>query len=390
MEYLHEIYMKKALELAINGWGTTNPNPLVGAVIVKDGWIIGEGFHERPGEDHAEAAALKNATQDVRGATLYVNLEPCSHFGHTPPCANAIIQSGISNVVIGMKDPNPLVAGKGIKMLEQAGIQTTVGVLENESKRLNEIFIKYITHKRPFVTLKTAMSMDGKICTSTGQSKWITSEESRRYVHHLRNRAAAIMVGTNTLMRDNPSLTTRLEGKSRNAVRIILDRTGRVPLDSNVFNKDSDTDIIVATSEYVDADRVRGLECLGTKVLKVPENNDVLSLSCLMDKLCELEIDSILLEGGGEIGFSALKEGIVDKVMIFIAPLIIGGREALTPIEGEGFSSIEQSVKLKNISTRTIGNDILVEGYTHELFEIRKGEACVHRNCGGNGCCKGC
>ena len=383
--------MKKAMELALNGWGTTNPNPLVGAVIVKDGWVIGEGFHERRGEDHAEVAAIKNSTEDIKGATLYVNLEPCSHFGKTPPCINAIIESGISNVIIAMQDPNPLVAGKGIQKLQEAGIDTVVGVLEDEAKKLNEIFIKYITEKKPFVILKMAMSLDGKICTSTGQSKWISGEESRRYVHHLRNRVAAVMVGTNTVIKDNPSLTTRLDDKSRNATRIILDRKGRIPLNSNVFNTDQlKGNVITAVSQHVDDKLIKKLEQTGIKVIVVPEVNERLSLNYLMNKLYEQEIDSILLEGGGELNFSALNEGIVDKVIMFIAPIIIGGSKSLTSVEGEGFNSIKESLKIKNISTKNIGSDILIEGYTRQLYKQDKGDGCVHGNCGGNGCCKGC
>lgn len=383
--------MKRALELALNGWGTTNPNPLVGAVIVKDGWVIGEGFHERPGGDHAEVEAIKNATSDVRCSTLYVNLEPCSHFGRTPPCANAIIEAGISCVVIGMKDPNPLVEGKGIEMLKQAGVEVVLGVLENEARKTNEIFIKYITKKRPFVILKFAMTLDGKICTAKGESKWISGEEARKYVHQLRNRVSAVMVGTNTVLKDNPSLTTRLQGQCRNASRVILDRTGRIPLESNVFNKDTDAEVIVAVSDKVSVERVRVLEKVGAKVLEIPEVDGELELECLMDRLYDLEVDSVLLEGGGQLNFSALKAGIVDKVLIFAAPLIFGGREALTPVEGCGFGSIQEGVKLFNISTRSIGNDILIEGYTDELFEAGKEVVgCVHGNCGGNGCCKGC
>lgn len=386
---MHEIFMRRALELALNGWGTTNPNPLVGAVIVKDGWVIGEGFHRKPGGDHAEVNAIKNASQDVRGAALYVNLEPCSHFGRTPPCADAIIKAGISKVVVGMEDPNPLVAGKGVEILRKAGIEVEVGILENDARKLNEIFIKYITKKRPFVMLKMAMSLDGKICTSQGESKWISSEESRRYVHHLRNRFAAVMVGTNTVIKDNPQLTARLEDEERNPVRIVLDRTGRIPLNSKVF--DSNADIIAAVSKNVESEKINALESKGVKVLITPEEDQSLNLEYIMDRLYEMQIDSILIEGGGEIAFSALNSGIVDKVMVFIAPLIIGGRNALTPVEGNGFSSMEKALKLKNISTKTIGSDILIEGYTYEFHEMKesdKEDGCVYGHCAGNGCCK--
>jgi diaminohydroxyphosphoribosylaminopyrimidine deaminase/5-amino-6-(5-phosphoribosylamino)uracil reductase len=387
---MHEIYMKRALELALNGWGTTNPNPLVGAVIVKDGWVIGEGFHERRGQDHAEVAALKNAKQELHGSTLYVNLEPCSHFGKTPPCAKAIIESGVSKVVIGMTDPNPLVAGEGIRMLNEAGIETEVGILENQAKKLNEIFIKYITEKKPFVILKSAMSLDGKICTYTGDSKWISGEESRKYVHHVRNRVSAIMVGTNTIIKDNPSLTTRLEGEKRDAHRIILDRTGRIPIDSKVFNTSPGVRVIVATSETAHITKNDEWKSRGAEVLVLPETNTGLDLNYLMDRLYELEIDSVLIEGGGSINFSAVQSGIVDKYTAFISPIIIGGDNALTPVDGKGFEDLQNSMKLKNISTKAIGEDILIEGYFHNYFEVDKGEGCVHGHCGGNGCCHKC
>ncbi len=384
---MHESYMKRALELALGGWGTTNPNPLVGAVIVKDGWIIGEGYHIKPGGNHAEVAALKNSTQDVRGATLYVNLEPCSHFGRTPPCVNAIIEAGISRVVIGMKDPNPLVAGKGVEILRASGIETEVGVLERESKKINEIFIKYITQRKPFVIQKTAMSLDGKICTAAGESKWISSEESRKYVHHLRSRVSAVMVGTNTVIKDNPSLTARAEGAVRSPARIVLDRTGRIPMDSKVFDN-TGADVIAVVSEQVSRERIARLEEMGVKVVVAAEVDNQLDLCELVDKLYALELDSILLEGGGQLNFSALKAGVVDKVMIFAAPLILGGKEALTPVEGEGWNHIPEAVRLKNVSTRMIGNDILIEGYTSDLFGSDKGDECVYGHCPGNGCCK--
>lgn len=382
--------MRKALELALNGWGTTNPNPLVGAVIAKDGWIIGEGFHKKRGEAHAEVEALKNAKQDLQGAVLYVNLEPCTHYGKTPPCVKAIIESKISEVVIGMPDPNPLVAGKGIKMLNEAGIKTRVGILENEAKKLNEIFIKYITQRKPFVIMKTAMSLDGKICTYTGDSKWISGEESREYVHHLRNRVSAIMVGTNTIIKDNPSLTTRLDGKNRDAHRIILDRNGRIPIDSKVFNASPGTRVIVAVSEAAQKEKNKEWKSRGAEVIVVPEANTGLELNYLMDKLYELEIDSILIEGGGNLNFSAVQAGIVDKYIAFISPMIIGGKTALTSLEGEGFANLQDSIRLKNISTKPIGEDILVEGYFNEYFEVSKGEGCVHGHCKGKGCCHKC
>ncbi len=231
-------YMKRVLELARGGWGKTNPNPLVGAIIVKDGELVAEGFHEVIGCAHAEAAALYNAKSDVSGGTMYVNLEPCSHFGRTPPCANKIIENKIKRVVVGMVDPNPRVSGRGIEMLRNAGIEVTVGVLEEEAKKLNEIFIKYITKKRPFVIMKSAMTLDGKIASHTGDSKWITCESSRRYVHTVRDRVAAVMVGINTVLKDNPFLTTRLEDKNgSDAIRVVVDSKGMLPESCNIIDK---------------------------------------------------------------------------------------------------------------------------------------------------------
>ncbi|HAA43310.1 MAG TPA: bifunctional diaminohydroxyphosphoribosylaminopyrimidine deaminase/5-amino-6-(5-phosphoribosylamino)uracil reductase RibD, partial [Ruminiclostridium sp.] len=236
----HENYMKRAIELAKKGWGRTNPNPLVGAVIVKDGKIISEGFHEVVGGSHAEVCAINNADTSVAGSTMYVNLEPCSHYGRTPPCVKAIIEAGIKKVVVAMIDPNPKVSGKGVNILKEAGVEVEVGVMEKEAKALNEIFINYVVNKKPFVIMKTAMTLDGKIATFTGSSKWITGTEARRYVHIIRDRVSAIMVGSNTVIKDNPFLTTRLENKEgKDPVRIIVDGKGIVPEDSNVFNSSS-------------------------------------------------------------------------------------------------------------------------------------------------------
>lgn len=361
---IHEIYMRRALKLAEGGWGKTNPNPFVGSVIVKDGEIIAEGFHEILGCAHAEIAAMNNATKDVAGGTLYVNLEPCSHFGRTPPCAKAIIEAGIKTVVVAMVDPNPQVSGKGIQLLRDAGLEVRVGVLEKEALKLNEIFIKYITKKKPFVIMKTAMTLDGKTATAEGDSKWVTGETARNYVHVIRNRVSAIMVGINTVLKDDPLLTTRLEaGIGRDPVRIIIDSTGRIPEDSKVLNKNSRTGVILATTSLLEKEKQLRLENLGVRIIKADGQNQRVDLEILMEELYKLEIDSVLLEGGGTLNASAINAGIVDKVLCFIAPKILGGEKAITPVEGEGFNTMEKAIKLKNINTEKFGEDILIEAY---------------------------
>ena len=368
---MHEGYMQRALELAELGWGRTNPNPLVGAVIVKNGKIIAEGYHEKLGCAHAEVAAMNHAREDVRGATLYVNLEPCSHYGRTPPCAKAIIERGISEVIIAITDPNPEVAGRGIKMLKEAGIQVVSGVLKKEAEKLNEIFIKYITKKRPFLIMKTAMTLDGKIATFQGDSKWISGESSRQHVHAVRDRVAAIMVGINTVLADNPSLTTRLHsGKGKDAVRIVVDSKGVIPLDSEIINVKSSAGAILATTQALDHDKERLLAEKGIQILKINGPQGHVDLAKLMDELYMLGIDSVLLEGGGRLNAAALDSGIVDKVMTFIAPKMIGGENAITSVEGAGTERMVNAVKLQDISIRRFDEDILVEGYV-------KGDLCL-------------
>lgn len=355
-------YMAKALELARKGIGNTSPNPLVGAVIVKDHRIIGEGYHQVYGGPHAEVNAFRNAKEDVEGATMYVTLEPCSHYGKTPPCANAIVEKKIAKVVIGMKDPNPLVAGNGIRILEENGIEVVCGVLEEECKKINEIFIKYITTKAPFVIMKTAMTLDGKIAAYTGDSKWITGEDSRKYVHEIRNNLAGIMVGVGTVLKDNPMLTTRIDG-GKNPIRIIVDSKCRTPLDAKVLDIDDNSRCIIATTENADSEKIEQLKDKGAIVIAIPAKNGRVDLSYLMRQLGEMKIDSILLEGGSELNYSALEEGIVDKVLCFIAPKIIGGNNAKTPVGGQGKALVRDAVKLSNININSFKDDVLIEGY---------------------------
>lgn len=362
-------FMKRALELAEKGAGYVNPNPMVGSVIVKDSNIIGEGYHKYFGGNHAEIEALSSLTDGSEDSTMYVTLEPCSHYGKTPPCVNAIIKSGIKRVVVAMLDPNPLVAGNGIKILRENGIEVITGVLETEAKRLNEIFIKYITTKLPFCLLKSAMSLDGKIATKFSDSKWITCNESREYVHRLRHRYSSIMVGVNTVLVDNPLLTVRMpEFQGDNPVRIIVDSKCRIPLGSNVVKKTSHAKTLIATAEGADPEKIKMLNDVGVEVLILPSKNQRVDLNELMKKLGEMGIDSILLEGGGTLNYSALETGIVDKVNYFIAPKIIGGILAKTPVEGNGISLVKDAFSVKDMTTHKFGQDIMIEGYVNQRY----------------------
>lgn len=361
---MDDYYMKRTLELAEKGWGSTRPNPLVGAVIVKDGCILAEGYHQFYGGDHAEVEALKKINFQAKGATMYVNLEPCAHYGKTPPCVEAIIQSGIQKVVVAMVDPHHKVAGKGLQRLREAGIEVVVGVQEREARRLNEIFIKYITTKLPFCILKTAMTLDGKIATVTGESRWITGETSRAYVHHLRNRVSAILVGVQTIIQDNPQLNTRINSEKVNQpIRIVVDSSLHIPLDSYVVKTAVQQPTWIATTKKAPLEKVKLLEAQGAQVLILPEKEGRVDLVELVKHLGEREVDSLLLEGGGTLNYAALQAGVVDKVLTFIAPKIIGGSSAKTPVEGEGVAKLEQAFQLKDVSIKMFKEDILIEGY---------------------------
>lgn len=358
-------YMKRALELAEKGIGRTNPNPLVGAVIVKNGKIIGEGYHEKYGQAHAEVNAINRAVENVEGAVLYVNLEPCSHFGKTPPCADLIIEHKISRVVIGSLDPNPKVAGMGVEKLKNAGIHVEVGMLDEWCKRLNEVFLHYITTGTPYVVLKTAMSLDGKIATSSGESKWITGEPARSDVQRLRNQLTGIMVGVNTVIQDDPLLTCRMEG-GRNPRRIIVDSRLRIPDTSQVLQNQQDNPTIIATIEEAGLNcpqRIRQLEKTGAEIVLCKSLKNKVDLEDLMEKLGQRKIDSILLEGGAALNDSALAQGIVQKVISYIAPMIIGGEESKTPVGGKGITALNQAYKLTIDQVEPIGQDIKITAY---------------------------
>ena len=354
-----EQFMHLALQLAQRGCGWTAPNPMVGAVIVKDGRIIGQGWHQRYGEPHAERNALAACTEDPRGATLYVTLEPCCHHGKQPPCTEAILAAGIAHVVVGSDDPNPLVAGKGIRQLRDHGVTVTEHCLQAECDRLNEVFFHYIQTKRPFVVLKYAMTLDGKIAAYTGASQWITGETARNHVQQQRHRYRGIMVGVGTVMADNPRLTCRLPG-GRSPTRIICDTHLRTPLDANVITTARETPTILATC-CTDPERQRPYEAAGCQVLCVEKQDGHVNLSQLMERLGEMQLDSILLEGGGTLNWAALESGIVQKVQAYVAPKLLGGRTAKTPVEGTGVPTPDQAFFLRNSRITQLGEDFLIE-----------------------------
>lgn len=356
-------YMLRAIELAKKGSGFVSPNPMVGAVIVKNNKIIAEGYHHQYGAEHAEIDAFNNATVDVIGADMYVTLEPCAHYGKTPPCAHKIVENKIKRVYVGLLDPNPLVSGKGIDILKNSGIEVITGMQEEKCRELNSIFLKFITTKTPYVIMKTAMTLDGKISTYTGDSKWVSCEESRKFTHHLRHSIRGIMVGINTVLSDDPTLTCRIDN-GRNPVKIIVDSTLKIPINAKVI----DNNCIIATTENIDYDRKNRIEELGAKVLIInKDENNKINLKELMTKLGAMNIDSILLEGGGTLNYSALENNIVDKVISFVSPKIIGGINAKTPVEGNGIPQMANAIDLKNIKVKNIGSDILIYGDIKEV-----------------------
>ena len=352
-------YMLRAIELAKKGEGFTNPNPLVGAVIVKDNRIIGEGYHERYGELHAERNAIANLKESAKGATIYVTLEPCCHYGKTPPCTEAIIENKIGKVVIGSRDPNPKVAGKGAKILREAGIEVVEDFMRDECDKLNDIFFHYITTKTPYVVMKYAMTLDGKIATKTGASKWVTGEESRALVQKMRHRYAGIMVGIGTVLADDPMLNTRVEGLT-SPTRIVIDTHLRIPTECQIAQTATEYQTIVAYNSGDEA-KIKQLTALGVKLIKCPLADNKIDLKYLMEKIGEEGIDSILLEGGGTLNESALKADIVKKIFVFIAPKIFGGEKSLSPVRGEGINVPDESVKLELVNTSRIAEDILLE-----------------------------
>jgi diaminohydroxyphosphoribosylaminopyrimidine deaminase/5-amino-6-(5-phosphoribosylamino)uracil reductase len=354
-------YMRMACRLALKAAGRTSPNPMVGAVLVRDGKIIATGYHKAAGTDHAEIVALKRAGKRARGATLFINLEPCSHFGRTPPCTRALITAGVKSVVAGIKDPNPRVAGRGFRELKRAGITVRAGLLEAECRALNEAFVKYMTRGVPFVTLKLAASLDGKIATATGDSHWISGEESRHIVHRLRDRVDAVLVGSGTVIADDPQLTCRMKG-GRNPWRVVLDRRLRVSPAAQLLRQRDPEKTLIITSRRAPARRAQALEAPGARVLRVAERNGKLRWRAILKKLASLGIQSILIEGGAAIAASALKEKGVDKILFFYAPKLIGG-DGRAMIDGLGIRLANRALKLNRFAVTRSGDDLMVSGY---------------------------
>ncbi|MDD5432169.1 MAG: bifunctional diaminohydroxyphosphoribosylaminopyrimidine deaminase/5-amino-6-(5-phosphoribosylamino)uracil reductase RibD [Candidatus Omnitrophica bacterium] len=357
----HQYYMNLALKLALKGKGRTSPNPMVGAVVVKDGKIIGRGFHARAGLAHAEIVALDEAGEKAKGATLYVTLEPCAHFGRTPPCVDRIIASQVKEVIIGMVDPNPVNNSKGLNILKQHHIKVEVGFLEDKIKKLNESFIKYITKRMPLVTVKIAQSLDGRIATKTGESKWITSDKSRAFAHRRRKDFDAIMVGVNTVLRDNPSLDAWFSDK--HPIKIIIDSQLSTPENSIIFS--NNRQVIIVTLPAKPGQETENRKILSQKamILEVKEKDGQINLKSMLKRLAQLGITNILVEGGGTLIGSLFDEHLVDKIMFFVSPKIIGGKEAISSVMGSGISRIDKAIKLKELTLKRLSDDLLIEGY---------------------------
>ncbi len=361
-------YMQLALDIAKRGIGLTSPNPVVGAVVVKNGEIVGKGYHRKAGGAHAEVNAIKKAGEMSVGATLFVNLEPCNHSGRTPPCTRSIVEAGIRRVVAAMPDPNPDVEGKGIAYLRNKGLDVSLGTCEEDARTLNEAFIKYVKTKRPFVTVKCAMTLDGRIATKSGDSKWITGKEARSFVHEMRHASDAIIVGVNTVKKDNPRLTTRRgDIKDADPARVVLDTHLTIPENATILQIKSDSATIVITgagdSDAVKIEKQSRLEQMGVMVLQSPLQNGQLAWEPLMARLGGMGITSLMIEGGSRVIGSALRAGIVDKIVFFYAPKILGGDDGYPVTKGQGPNSIEQSLRIKDMQVRKFGQDIMVEGY---------------------------
>ncbi|MDD5131924.1 MAG: bifunctional diaminohydroxyphosphoribosylaminopyrimidine deaminase/5-amino-6-(5-phosphoribosylamino)uracil reductase RibD [bacterium] len=349
-----ERYMNIALKLAEKGQGKVFPNPIVGAVLVKNGKIISQGYHRYFGGPHAEIEAINNAKQPVAGSALYVTLEPCDHYGKTPPCTKAIIKAGIKNVYIAALDPNPLVAGKGVKKLRQHNIPVIAGIAAAKAVLLNREYIHYIKYKRPYVIIKWAMSLDGKIATRIGDSKWISNEQARKYAHALRASVGAIIIGINTVLKDDPNLTVRGIPGAKNPVRIILDHHLRIPLESKILDRRAKT--IVVCGKHGSLFRARQLMKKGVEVLKVGQLKDLLRI------LANRGIARILVEGGGAVHASFIEQGLADQAIAVIAPVIIGGKQAAIPVSGSGIAKVKDALHLKNLKIRQLGDNIIFEG----------------------------
>jgi len=349
--------------------GTTSPNPMVGAVLVRGNRIVGKGYHRKAGMPHAEVVALNEAKEEAKGATLYINLEPCVHIGKTPPCVNSIKAAGIRRVVVAMLDPNPLVNGMGVNELKKAGIDVKVGLLEAEAKRLNEAFVTYMEKKRPFFTMKGAVSLDGKIATKTCDSKWISNEESRRYVNKLRSAVDGIMVGINTIILDNPLLIPKIARPKKYPIRIILDSKLRIPFSCDVVKTSEKYKTWIFTADDSRSDKELKLNSMGVEVIRVPKDEGGrVSPKHVCEELFRREIMHVLVEGGGEINSGLLKEGLIDKIMLFFAPILIGGKGAYNLIGGKGVDFLKDAYKVDIAAVKRFKEDIYLEGYVHRNY----------------------
>jgi diaminohydroxyphosphoribosylaminopyrimidine deaminase/5-amino-6-(5-phosphoribosylamino)uracil reductase len=359
-------YMEQALSLARLALGQVSPNPAVGALIVRNSEVVGQGYTQPPGSSHAEIVALEQAGREARGSTMYVTLEPCCHYGRTPPCSSAIVAAGITEVHMAMLDPNPLVSGRGKDELETAGIKTFVGEHKQEAKDINEAYFKFITTGIPFVTAKYAMSLDGKIATYSGDSKWISSEKARHYAHNLRYTSDAIMAGVNTVLADNPHLTARCCGGrggtvKKQPLRVIIDGRGRTPLTAHIFNEPGET--LLALGRPIKPGEAEAFTQSGAELLELTLTEGYVDLEKLLKVLGERKITSVLVEGGSILLGSMFDRGLVDKVVVFIAPIIIGGEKAKTAVAGQGVDKVVDSFKLKRVNVERFGQDIMVSGY---------------------------
>lgn len=360
-----ERYMAMALALARKGAGLTSPNPMVGAIVERDGKISGKGYHEGPGKPHAEVIAIRETAGKVAGSTLYTNLEPCCHTDkRTPPCTKEIIRAGIKRVVIAMEDPNPAVNGRGIQELTSAGIEVSTGILAEKARRLNESYIKYITTNRPFVILKVASSLDGKIALPSGESKWITGEKSRHYVQQLRSGIDAIMTGIGTVLKDDPTLNVRIRNRRRRQpARIVVDTTLKIPLESKIVRTAGEQDTVIVTTRQASPERIEKLKNKGIKIMVIDSGeNGKIKLTSLIDMLGKSGITSLMIEGGKGLITSSLAEGIVDKLIIMYSPMIMGGEDSIDMVEGDPPPSLDKALFLEDIAVRRMGRDIVVEG----------------------------
>jgi len=360
-------FMKRAIQLARRGRGKTSPNPMVGAVVVRKGKIVGEGFHSGPGLPHAEVLALAQAGGRARGATLYTNLEPCCHTAkRTPPCTDAIIRSGIKRVVVAMTDPNPMVSGKGFHILRQAGIEVVEAILRPEAERLNEVFIKYITTQRPFVILKAAMTLDGRIATRSGTSRWITGEAARREVHRLRSEVDAVMVGIGTVLADDPMLTARRRG-AKNPMRVVIDPSLRTPLNARIITSITEAPTLLLTTSKAPSGKIKKLKERGAQIELLPHTKGEVVFDAILDRLGKAGVTSLLIEGGGRVNGMALRARAVDRVIFYVAPKLLCGEDAKGVVAGRSISDLSQAIRLERFKIRRIGEDIRIEA------DVRKG-----------------